>query len=92
MCWVKTWILGGGKKKVMGVNIVEVHYNVSYIYFTWNICIHMKIAYIWNPLKTVEAVTAGKLRKHNRGGEFDQSTFYECMEISQWTPCIINLC
>lgn len=32
----------------------------------------------------LEKIKALKIRKGNRGDEFDQSTLYECMEMSQW--------
>jgi hypothetical protein len=31
------------------------------------------------------------IRKSNRGGEYDQSILYTCMEISQWNPHIMLL-
>jgi hypothetical protein len=32
------------------------------------------------------------LRKSNRGGEFDQSTLYSCMEISKWNSFMQSIC
>jgi hypothetical protein len=41
-------------------------------------------------LKLVKIVFKGVVgtRKSNRGAEFDQSTLYECMKISQWNAFV----
>jgi hypothetical protein len=39
-------------------------------------------------MKPIKIVLSGGIRVSNRQDEYDQSTFYICMEISQWTPFV----
>jgi hypothetical protein len=59
---------------------------ILYIYMCVCVCIYIYI-YIYENriIKPVKIILKGGkgMRKGNRGGEFDQSTLYACMEIPQ---------
>jgi hypothetical protein len=74
------WEEGGGRERVLGVNnIVKVHY------YTYTRTYTVNEDSIMKPTKYClkKEVGQGGLRKYNGGGEFDQSTLYTSMKISQ---------
>jgi hypothetical protein len=68
-----------------------------FAYFSCKIAlpfVHYPNAQLLNFYKCIQKLfkTGRGTRKSNRGGKFDQSTLYTCMDYHKDTLCIINVC